>query len=855
MNTIELKRLIKLENKINKIVTDMGFDFIPIEWDIIPEQKMWEILAYRGPTQISNWKFGRDYEKQRTIFENLSNHLPYECVIFGDPCRAYLMKSNTFAVQVLVMAHVVGHSVFFKENKMFSKARIDLGTLLSEANIRVNEYEKLYGLEDVEKTIDAGHAIQMHSSPFATETEEEKRIRVFEQMKEKHKPRTSEFADVILGDPDEKKDVEHYNRQLHRMVKMMTPVEPTEDLLRYIIDNSSVLEDWQKDILEVIRYEGQYYWPIIRTKFMNEGFACIAGNSLVHTENGFVPIEKAIEFCGNVVGIDKSFTNIETRMVLPNQSTLKIYTNIGTVLEGALDHRIMTPNGDKMLKDINIGDIISTTVGTNLWPTDNVKIDIDSCYEHLKYSKSIDVTIPNEINEDIAYLMGVITSEGHYLGRGFGITNNDIDILEVCVNIINTYFNKKVSIIERERKGTFDVIVHSTAIMDFLFQAGMFEGKSNEKNIPWSILQSPKSVVSAFMAGLFDGDGCVYYDGKYTRQLIMTSKSLTLIEQYITLLLNYGIVGSFKKNKKEGYDDCYQHCISSSKCIKIFNDNIQMKSIKKQKLIKECLSNIKWSYDVPNTATIISIENSNNILYDWSIPNGNHYEAQGFINHNCFIHERVMEQLFKDGDLTPEEHGQYNYSNSLVKAQTRMSMNPYLIGSHIWEKIENRWNKGQYGYEWLNCTDVKKKDEWDTKEMSGLDKIKDILPSYTDWMFFQDFLTNEIIEDLDLFIYIEHEYPDGTIDYIRTDHTAEQVKEIIINSFSNSGIPKIEIVDGNYGDGAGHLFMSHNFVGSPLDQKYTEETMKHIAYLWGRNIYLKTQIGEKEMIAQVTKKA
>lgn len=493
MEKTELKRIIKLENKINKIVTDMGFPFIPIEWDIIPEEKMWEILAYRAPTQISNWKFGRDYERQRTIFENYSNHLPYECVIYGDPCRAYLMKSNVFAVQVLVMAHVVGHSVFFKENKMFEKARIDLGTVLAEANSRVTEYEKLYGIDEVEKTIDAGHAIQMHSSPFATETEDEKRVRVYNQMKEMYKPRKSDFADVILGDPNEVLDVERYNRNLMRTLKMTTPVEPTEDLLRYIIDNSSALEDWQKDILEVIRYEGQYYWPIIRTKYMNEGFA-------------------------------------------------------------------------------------------------------------------------------------------------------------------------------------------------------------------------------------------------------------------------------------------------------------------------------------------------------------------------CFIHERVMDQLFHEGDLTPEEHGQYNYSNSLVKAQNKMSMNPYLIGSHIWKTIETRWDKGQHGSDWKDCTDFKKKEEWDTKEMGGLAKIKDVLPTYTDWMFFQDFLTDDVIEKLDLFIYYEQEYPDGTIDYIRTGHSLDEIKQIIINSFSNSGIPKIEVVDGNANDGAGHLLLNHVYSGAPLDRQYCEETMKHICYLWGRDVYLKTVSQGKDMMAHVSRK-
>lgn len=853
MEKNDIKRLIKLEDKINRIVTDMGFDFIPIEWDIVPEEKMWEILAYRGPTQISNWKFGRNYERQRTIFENVSNHLPYECVIFGDPCRAYLMKSNPFAIQALVMAHVVGHSAFFKTNKLFNKARIDMGTMLSEANHRVAEYEKLYGIDDVERTIDAGHSIQMHSSPFESETEDEKRIRVYNQLKEQHKPHKSEFSDMINGNANEKTDVEHYNRQLWRQVKMMTPVEPTEDLLRYIIDNSSVLEDWQKDILEVLRYEGQYYWPIIRTKFMNEGFACITGNSLVHTENGFVPIYQAIEFCSKTIDLNKNLTDIETRMILPKKETLKISTNIGTILEGALDHRIMTPTGDVMLKDLSIGDTISTTIGTDIWPSDKIKIDVDTCYEHLKFSKSIDVTIPSEINEDIAYLMGVITSEGHYLGRGFGITNNDTDLLSTCINIIKKYFNKDIKMIERERGGTFDITVHSTAIMDFLSQAGMFKEKSNLKNIPWSILQSPKSVVSSFIAGLFDGDGCVYYNGKYQRQLIMTSKSSSLIEQYIILLLNYGIIGSFRKNKKEGYDDCYQHCISSSKCIKIFEENIPLKSTKKQTMIKECLNNVKWSYDIPSTATITSIEKGSDVLYDWSIPNGNHYEAQGFINHNCMIHEKVLSQLFHEGDLTPDEHGQYNHSNALVKAQSRLSMNPYLVGSKIWTSIEDRWNKGQYGAKWSECSLVKEKENWDTKEMAGLDKIKDVLPTYTDWMFFQDFLTNDMIDDLDLYIYVLSKNMDGSTDYVRTDHPIDQVRQIIINSFANNGIPKIEVVDGNFGDGAGHLLLNHRYSGAPLDRQYTEETLKHISYLWGRNVYLKTIIKDKETIFKISK--
>lgn len=490
MNKSDLQRLIKLEGKIRKIVDDMGFTYLPTEFDVVPYEKMLEILAYRSSVSYSNWKFGRDYEIHKTIFQNVDPSLPYECVIHGNPSRAYLMNSNTFAVQVLVMAHVFGHTTFFKENRWFHNSREDMLNVLAGANERFIEYEKMYGIDEVEKVIDAGHAIQFHSSPFDTETEEEKRQRLFKQMQETKKPFRSEFGDILEGRTEDI-NVDRYNSDLWRMLKKYNPVEPTEDLLRFIIDNSTSLEDWQKDILEVLRVEGQYFWPIMKTKFADEGFA-------------------------------------------------------------------------------------------------------------------------------------------------------------------------------------------------------------------------------------------------------------------------------------------------------------------------------------------------------------------------VYLHERVVNKLFEDGDLTAEEHGQYNYSNSLVKASQRTSMNPYLIGSNIWESIEKRWDKGQHGKDWDECENYKIKEAWDTKAMEGKAKVKSVLETHTDWMFFQDFLTHKLIQDLDLYIYLEQNYPDGSVEYIRSDHTLEQIRQIIINSFSGGGQPNIEVVDGNFKDN-GYLLLNHKHTGSPLDKQYCEETMKHIHYLWNRDILLKTQVNNQELIVHMRK--
>ena len=275
MRDNEFSRLRKIEERIYQIITEeMGLKCKPVEFDVIPPLKMMEIMAYRFPTQISNWKFGRDFERIRTIIDNYDPSLPYEVVLNDMPARAYLMNSNTLAVQALVIAHVYGHVNFYTENRWFQKSRSDVIALLSEASKRFNEYERVYGRDEIEKIVDAGHALQWHASPLDGETEDEKRERVFLQKKMLNKPDTSEFGDMIkVVKPGE--NIEAYNMKLWRELKEKTPVEPQPDLLRYIIDNSPKLDDWQKDILETLRSEGQFFHPSMKTRYMNEGWATL----------------------------------------------------------------------------------------------------------------------------------------------------------------------------------------------------------------------------------------------------------------------------------------------------------------------------------------------------------------------------------------------------------------------------------------------------------------------------------------------------------------------------------------------------------------------------------------------------
>ena len=78
----------------------------------------------------------------------------YEMVINNDPCYAYLLDSNDLATQKTVVAHVYGHSDFFKNNIWFSGTnRKMLDQMANNAQI-IRSIIEQEGQTEVENFID-----------------------------------------------------------------------------------------------------------------------------------------------------------------------------------------------------------------------------------------------------------------------------------------------------------------------------------------------------------------------------------------------------------------------------------------------------------------------------------------------------------------------------------------------------------------------------------------------------------------------------------------------------------------------------------------------------------------------------
>lgn len=72
-------------DRIEKIVKEVGLDCYPQEFEIVGYKDMLAYEAYVGmPSKYPHWSYGKAYEKNKTLYQLNMTGLPYEMVINSD---------------------------------------------------------------------------------------------------------------------------------------------------------------------------------------------------------------------------------------------------------------------------------------------------------------------------------------------------------------------------------------------------------------------------------------------------------------------------------------------------------------------------------------------------------------------------------------------------------------------------------------------------------------------------------------------------------------------------------------------------------------------------------------------------
>lgn len=184
-----------------------------------------------------------------------------------------------------------------------------------------------------------------------------------------------------------------------------------------------------------------------------------------------------------------------------------------------------------------------------------------------------------------------------------------------------------------------------------------------------------------------------------------------------------------------------------------------------------------------------------------------------------YWHLRIMREI----DLTEAETIEFGKMHAGVVQPSRNTINPYYVGLKMFEDIEKRWDK-EFG------------------EGAGREKIFEIREMDNDISFLRNYLTKDLIEELDLYLYrkIGHEWK-------IVEKQWEKVRDYLVTSLTNSGFPTVLVEDGDYGK-RGELYLRHFFENRELSIPYLEKTLVHLFRLWNRPVHLETKIDNKPVL-------
>jgi stage V sporulation protein R len=275
---MEASQFAELESEIEDYAREYGLDFFDTVFETLDYRQMNQAAAYVGfPSRYPHWRFGMEYLRLSKSYA-YGLHRIYEMVVNNNPSYAYLLVSNRPVDQKMVVAHVFGHVDFFKNNMWFSHTNRKMMDEMANHGTRIRRHVDRYGYEAVEQFLDVclsiDNLIDLHApgirrdpklSAGAKDNGNGSRAPAL------HKLPSKSYMDGYIN-PPEFLEAQKRKAEAKRDQEKSFPARPVRDVMLFLLEHAP-LEDWQRDVLSIVREEAYYFAPQGQTKILNEGWA------------------------------------------------------------------------------------------------------------------------------------------------------------------------------------------------------------------------------------------------------------------------------------------------------------------------------------------------------------------------------------------------------------------------------------------------------------------------------------------------------------------------------------------------------------------------------------------------------
>ena len=276
------------EGKLEALARERGLDYFPVNFELVPGSFMMEVAIYGLPVRMPHWSFGVRYFYQ-LVQHRMGHSRLFEVVFPGNPGRAYLSKNNSPQENTLIVAHVLGHADFSKNNELFRRSQEEVGYNIVEKAAeharRISDAAAIHGDNRVEAVLDAALSLEAHVDVFAGLRREP-----YPEFLDDRNSRSDNPFQARYQSLEEPRDTEGTRRRR----RAPRPPRPEKDLLWFVANHAPELDDWERDIFLTVREESFYFYPVFATQIMNEGWASYWHARLLR-EADFVPQQAYVD--------------------------------------------------------------------------------------------------------------------------------------------------------------------------------------------------------------------------------------------------------------------------------------------------------------------------------------------------------------------------------------------------------------------------------------------------------------------------------------------------------------------------------------------------------------------------------
>src|SRR5256712_5516684 len=265
---------------------------------------------------------------------------------------------------------------------------------------------------------------------------------------------------------------------------------------------------------------------------------CLAGDSLIMTDRGLVPIRDAVDAFS--VDTDSGILPMTRHWIHGREPVSEVRTDHGHSIRATAEHRflVVAEHGGfewRRLGQLRVGDWLVLSTGRWLGKEFALKpFRLKSRMAGPGQFERKPLNLPDTLTDELAELLGLYMGDGSNSRWGIRFTGNLEEIDRV------RYLAKECFGIEptvSKHKSIWEAGLLRLDLKEWWTTQGFTKKSSLDAFVPEAILRGPESCAQAFLRGLFAADGCARTSGHIT----LSTSSKTLVQQIPAMLFHLGV--------------------------------------------------------------------------------------------------------------------------------------------------------------------------------------------------------------------------------------------------------------------------------------------------------------------------